>query len=363
MSAPENRNGSRYKLLILLITLALAAAVSIWLFPTWRASLNESWSEWQEYITFFAIVLALTALVVIILWRLLTRHLAPEGFEQKKDFILLLAEILGGATLLVSLLSTWQSINKTQHDIKDQQVQLEQNRALSDANLKVAQETLADARKRQTAERFAKAVEQLGSKDLQIRIGAIYAFEQIAVDAKEEYHWPIMQVLSAYVRELAPWQGNSRNTRPAQQIPTDIEAAMIVIGRRNVYTADEENKDRRINLRNADLRGLILKGGARFQGINFEGTQFDEAKLRGAHFDYALLKNASFRRTDLYEATLAEVDFEGACLENADLQKTTGYRWESIGVAAAVDKANLPAEIKEAMLADPEYRAMPCSNR
>ena len=61
---------------------------------------------------------------------------------------------------------------------------------------------------RLVTERFSKAVKQLGKhKEIQgqipdttVRIGAIYALEQIAKDSNKD-HWKIMEVLTAYVRE------------------------------------------------------------------------------------------------------------------------------------------------------------------
>jgi len=61
-------------------------------------------------------------------------------------------------------------------------------------NLKATQE-------KQVAERFSKAVEQLGNKNIHTRLGGIYALEQIAKDAEEKYYWQVMETLTAYVRE------------------------------------------------------------------------------------------------------------------------------------------------------------------
>jgi len=65
-------------------------------------------------------------------------------------------------------------------------------------------------------ERFAAAVEQLasdradGTPRTEARLGGIYALERLAADSDHEY-WPIMEVLTAYVRENAA--GRTRNNR------------------------------------------------------------------------------------------------------------------------------------------------------
>ena len=53
-------------------------------------------------------------------------------------------------------------------------------------------------------DRFTAAVEQLGSDKMAVRLGAIYALERISRDSRRDY-WTIMETLTAYVREHAPW--------------------------------------------------------------------------------------------------------------------------------------------------------------
>ena len=60
----------------------------------------------------------------------------------------------------------------------------------------------------QITERFTRAIGQLGDrKNLEVRLGGIYALERIAKDSPKD-HWTIMEVLTAYIREKAPWEGN-----------------------------------------------------------------------------------------------------------------------------------------------------------
>ena len=80
----------------------------------------------------------------------------------------------------------------------------------------------------QVTERFTRAIEQLGNDKMAIRLGGIYALERIAKDSEKD-HGPVMEVLTAYVRENAPRQNPPKvPDRPA----TDIQAILTVIGRR-----------------------------------------------------------------------------------------------------------------------------------
>jgi hypothetical protein len=52
----------------------------------------------------------------------------------------------------------------------------------------------------QLADRYSKAVEQLSSDKLDVRVGGIYALERIARDSHRD-HPTIMEVLAAFIRE------------------------------------------------------------------------------------------------------------------------------------------------------------------
>jgi hypothetical protein len=114
-----------------------------------------------------------TAMVVVVMFLALNKYIVPETPGQKKDLILTLAQILGSVVLLFGLYSTWN--------------------------------TLQVNREGQITERYTRAIDQLGSnKDLEIRLGGIYALERIARDSARD-HWTVMEVLTAYVRQHAPW--------------------------------------------------------------------------------------------------------------------------------------------------------------
>jgi hypothetical protein len=60
-------------------------------------------------------------------------------------------------------------------------------------------QTEAD-RQRRIVESFSRAVEQLGSDKLELRVGAIFALERLSRESPDDY-WTIMEVLIAFVRE------------------------------------------------------------------------------------------------------------------------------------------------------------------
>ena len=95
--------------------------------------------------------------------------------------------------------------------------------------------TFRVSREGQVADRYTKAIEQLGDENLNVRIGGIYALERVARDSKRN-HPAVMEVLAAFVREYPPEQlplSGPRNER-RQLLPPDVDAALTVIERRLV---------------------------------------------------------------------------------------------------------------------------------
>jgi len=86
----------------------------------------------------------------------------------------------------------------------------------------------------QVTDRYTKAIEQLGSDNLGVRVGGIYALERIARDSAID-HPTVMEMLTAFIRE------NSHEQRPQPDPGSkerfrrrDIQAAVSVVGRREV---------------------------------------------------------------------------------------------------------------------------------
>jgi uncharacterized protein YjbI with pentapeptide repeats len=253
--------------------------------------------------------LVLFAVVVGVLLALLDWYIAPKGAEQKQAVVVTLAQILGGTALLSGLYFTWRT--------------LQVNRA------------------GQITERYTRAIDQLGKTDddgnrvFEIRLGGIYALERIAKESEED-HDSIMEVLTAYVRQHAPWspqeeqedtedaalgrrtEENSREENEPAEVPApapDIQAIATVLRRR---TRNFLHGEDRLNLYNTNLSGVDLFGAslrsANLWDTNFSGTGLISADLARAH-----LQGANLSRTYLSWANLSGADLSGANLSGADL--------------------------------------------
>lgn len=156
---------------------------------------------------------------------------------------------------------------------------------------KAANENAEIARDKQITERFAKAIELLGSQQLEVKLGGIYALEQIAKDSPEKYHWTIMEVLTAFVRENASVKKVAEEDEAKiLKLRTAIQAALTVIGRRN---RENEQENQRLDLSNIDIRGANL------YKAHLEKASLYQANLQGANLTAA--KNLTSQQIELAE--------------------------------------------------------------
>jgi Pentapeptide repeats (8 copies) len=169
----------------------------------------------------------------------------------------------------------------------------------------------------QVTDRYTKAIEQLGSDKVDVRIGGIYALERIARDSARD-HKTVMEVLTAFIREHSreQWQqpSDTAETRNGATRP-DVQAALTVVGRRNSQN-DDPREIPVLNLRGAYLRGALLieanLSRADLTRADLSGANLYSAKLIEARLDDAQLADAY-----LLGAHLAGADFSGADLTGA----------------------------------------------
>ena len=231
-------------------------------------------------------------------------------------------------------------------------------------NFTLSRRTFQLTEQGQVTDRYTKAVEQLGSGNLDVRIGGIYALERIARDSARD-HPTVMEVLSTFVRDHSrePLSAPA-DDEPVADVPKcgtrpDVQAAVTVIGRRNA------TQDRRpVNLAHADLTGADLRGailarpelvgdlttGTRglpgLSGADLTGAILAKADLASAFLSGAIFGNAILAKADLTGAVLCDTDLTGADLSHADLRRADVRR-------TGLLRANLSgADLSGALLSD-----------
>src|SRR5664280_1008352 len=115
-------------------------------------------------------------------------------------------------------------------------------------------------------DRYTKAVEQLGSDKIEVRLGGIYALERLMRDSSTDQP-TIVEVLAAYIRQHAPPASlDEAKTADSPTLPSspdaDVQAALTVLGRRAAVAAENH-----IDLTGAHLAGAQL-GWADLTGAN-----------------------------------------------------------------------------------------------
>jgi uncharacterized protein YjbI with pentapeptide repeats len=180
-----------------------------------------------------------------------------------------------------------------------------------------ARERRREVRERRLIERFMRAVDQIGHRALDVRLGGMYSLERLARESPE-HHGPITEILAAFVREHAPWPARSGESR--RRPPTDVQAAVTILGRRIVA----QDTGASISLMHTALAGATLTGAhferALLSGANLEGADLFKANLNAADLEGANLRNAGLLLANLNDTVLWGANLEGARLYGANLE-------------------------------------------
>jgi uncharacterized protein YjbI with pentapeptide repeats len=237
-----------------------------------------------------------------------------ELFQIENESRGTLGQILSGVAVLTGLIFAWQQLGQTSE------------------NLRVSQEG-------QITDRFSRAVDQLGSDDLTIRLGGIYALERIARDSPRDYG-PVMEVLTAFARQGSPLPASAAATPivAAPRAGPDVRAVFKVIGRR---TPAQLTMERDEGMGCLDLTGVNAVG-ANLIGANLQNTCWNRSDLRGAQLAGADLRNSSFDQANLSQqaslsgANAQDASFANANLSLSDLTRTNFTQANLLGADLAV---------------------------
>ena len=274
-------------------------------------------NNWRSWAPLAVLVLVVLLVLMSVLW-VLPIWFTSDSFdvsriEAMNEVRTTLVQVLGGSILVGGLYFTAQSLRLS--------------------------------RQGQMTEHFGRAVEQLGHREVDVRIGGIYALERLLRESQDD-HQPITEILSAFIRLHAArdkdhivdpaWR---RGTTPEglSSLRADVQAALTVLGRR-----PNRLETQQLNLRGSDLR-LAFLHGARLQNVNLNDCWLDYADLGEIDLRKAHLRNMSFahawmRAARLDEAHFADTSFRYAILQNAVLSDTRWWRadWVRTDLSGAV---------------------------
>jgi hypothetical protein len=261
-------------------------------------------------------------------------RLEDDRLKLQNDVRIGLLQAVAGVAVIAAVVVTWQQLETDRRQLRQQ---------------------LEVAGQEQAGERFAQALDQLGSEQLDVRLGGIYGLERVAArasgaaasgtaaayrppaevarpDEPPSVFWAsqdrvqVFEILSAYVRTTShrPPIGPVGPDASLQIRQPDVNAAVTVLARRTVLDGDPP----------LDLSGSLLGGarlgwarlaGADLRGADVRGTSLQHAELAGAHLEQALLCGTQFQGADLGGAHLA-----GARV-SADTSWPSGFDWRAAG--------------------------------
>ena len=183
---------------------------------------------------------------------------------------------------------------------------------VADRQAKAAEQTLLN-------ERYQRGAEMLGSEDLPVRMGGIYALQQLAEEYPEEYHITIMNLFCAFAR-FPP----KHPSIESDILRADMQDVMRAIGERGKHGISiERNLEYHLYLRDANLSNLQIAdavlSGAWLSRANLSNAIMPRTKLIGARIRGADLSRANLVEANLIGANLMGADLSFARLRNADL--------------------------------------------
>ena len=184
---------------------------------------------------------------------------------------------------------------------------------VADRQASAAQRQTATAQQGLLNERFQKGADMLGSYNLSVRLGGIYALQSLALEYPEQYYVQCMRLLCAFVRNPAKHEVTEGDREVDDQLGLwkpklrqDVQAIMDMMRSRNeTHIALEKQKEFTLDLSDADLSDSFL------YRVNLTRSELTRANLSGTYLKYANLSGASLSGANLSNARLAGADLSG----------------------------------------------------
>jgi Pentapeptide repeats (8 copies) len=152
------------------------------------------------------------------------------------------------------------------------------------------------------ADRYGRAIEQLASSGLSIRMGGVFGLDALAIE-RRAVSQSIADVLGAFLREpLVLADGDT--------IPADRQVALSVIGRPHYRGLVR------------DLHGAVLQR-AKIKGLDLSACNLIGADLTFSEIADTNLAMADLSHADLRGSTLVRTSLAGAIVDDTDLRGAT----------------------------------------
>jgi hypothetical protein len=264
-----------------------------------------------------------------------------ERLKLQNDIRATIFQAIAGLAVFAGVFVAWQQIQSDRSQSQATNT-LAWQQLQSDRSQSQTTNTLAS--QEQVAQAYGQAVSELGSSQEDVRIGGMYALEEIFKAGQNPNIPPtdpiivrirpaVFGLLTAYIRTHAFWSSDSPTCDvTASTMPTlseraaDVQVSLDVLGDRGYGAPGEPN----LFLENSDLQKADLYG-------SFDDTDFRYSNLDGVNFIDTSLVGTDFRDTDLCGADLSSAvnyqhdQFDGAVADGAT-KFPKGFNPETHGI-------------------------------
>ncbi|MDH6612502.1 hypothetical protein M2164_008137 [Streptomyces sp. SAI-208] len=248
---------------------------------------------------------------------------AQDRLKAVNDVRTTLFQVVGGLVLLFGAYATWRQ-------------------------LRVSQEGLRATQEGYVTDRFSRAVDQLGSDKLDVRIGGLHALWRIAEQSTRDRE-AIISIQAAYLRTHLPWPPAGPES-PAADVsindiaPLETRAADAQVALTALGVLCRQREQSWVNLSGTDLRRADCDG-LWFPEVNLDRACMEAAGLYHANLTQASLVSVNLRHADLttailrrtrcvladvraaklVETDLRDADFTSTDLREANLRKAVAH--------------------------------------
>lgn len=304
-----------------------------------------SWSDLDQTTRAVLVLIIVAAIILMVL--LLPAPLArwdagtqvpPEQINATRRT---LVQLLGGFAVLAGLWLTARRIRA------------------SERRAEALQDQIRVTEQGQVTERFTRAIDQLGSDTLQIRLGGIYSLERIAKDSADD-HWTVMEILCSFIRRESgkAEYSDEKASRPSIGLssldlhppPQDVLSALQVVLRRDRKNDSDNDL---LDLSDSKLRSLSISNS------DLSSIDLNNSDLRFSNLDACIFHDCNLWSTDLSGSQLVDSSFRGSCLlatrfheanlRKACLEETSDIRPEQLCTAETLHGAKLDPSLEAAV--------------
>ena len=223
-------------------------------------------------------------------------RIAPDLADPQAQFEVLdrarltVALIFGGLVALLGVYMNWRRVSALEQQV-------------------------ATAQLGQITERFTRAIDQLGAvrpdntPAPEIRAGGVRSLERIAGESPEDF-WPILDILSAYLRSESPALPVDADGDVPEQLEEQayetrnrMDVAFTIDAIQRLRPRDREPVATPLNLASVYAPRIAL-AEKNLQGADFRRAHIEHADFSGADLDIADLRDARLEGTQLVAANL-----------------------------------------------------------